>query len=298
MTFVRLRLIGAVVGSAAVAAAGCGGGGDAQPAPTDTLAKAAAATTKLGGHEARLDVRFDFRAGPTFDISAYGEVDPRRRRATYTVDMSDFAGPGSPLGTDPNKLIGETIERGPVAYVKLGTLTDQFRQLGVDATWFKLDTSKAVNARTKELREAVGNSYQNPGQVLDYLDAARQHVERLGEATVKGVPTIHYHAVMRLRRLGAGQPAVVRRGLQATAEKIRAFTGDDSVPVEAWIDRRGVVRRAKLAYRLVKNPETGRPIEGTAEAVFELSDFGVPVVAEPPPEDDVISAQELVRLAE
>jgi hypothetical protein len=295
-----MRFGGAALGIAVAFVAGCGGE-EPSPAPPDTLVRASEATKKLGGHHVEMDVRMRFEGlvrSQTYDIEASGDIDPGANRSEYRGDFSELTGEGSPYGEDSNDALVEVIERGPVLYVKMGALTEVFHEAGVDATWLKEDRSKPLTARTRKVRESIADIQEDPGEVLDYLDAARGRVERLGRETIAGVETTRYRGATRLTELGVGKAPVIRRNVQANAREVMRSTGRRSVPVEAWIDRRGAVRRVVLDYRLRRNPANGRPIDGRLRIVANLSGFGRAVDPPPPPPDEVISLEELVRLAE
>jgi hypothetical protein len=295
---VRVALI--VLCAAALLVAGCGSE-DHPKAPADTMVRASEATKKLGGHHVEMDVRIETRSllrRRQVEFSASGDVDPARNRASFEVDLSALVGQDPAFGTDRAAARVTGIKIGPVVYTKMGFLAETFREAGIDATWIKDDTSRAQTPATRALREKLGNSAEDPGQLLDYLDASRGAVERLGKETVRGASTTHYRGRVHLDRLGAGQPPAHRRALRANAVGVRKFTGRKTLPVEAWVDGRGAVRRIELDYELVRNPENDKPMRGSMRVVADISGFGREVRAEAPPEKEVISLEELVRLAE
>jgi hypothetical protein len=304
MRLVRTRLIVAAAVSAALAVAGCGSGEPHYPrAAANTLTDAAAVTTNLGGHHVEFDVRIEVVAGilrrrHTVHLGASGDIDRGKHRAVIQIDLSDLAGKSDEFGDNPDRLHGVAIERGPVVWVKLDYLTDILRRAGIDATWLEYDTSAPVTARTAAMRAAVGDSQQDAGHLLDYLEATHGKIERIGHAYVDGSSTVHYRGTAHLDRIGAGQPPAYRRALEANARKVMRLTGRDSIPVDAWLDDDGAVKQVALHYDLERDPSSGARTEGSALVVGKLSLFGETVVAARPPRDEVISLQELVRLAE
>jgi hypothetical protein len=93
------------------------------------------------------------------------------------------------------------------------------------------------------------SSLNNPGQYLDFLRAAANGtVKDLGQATVNGVTTTHYHAVLDLAKLPNAVPPGSRPAVQQLVNALRSRGAAAQIPIDTWIDSAHLVRRIALAY--------------------------------------------------
>jgi hypothetical protein len=286
-----VRIAATLLCGAALLAAGCGGGERATPS-ANAIVRAVDRTIELGGHHVEMDMRIGATTDRTAEVElhAAGDVDLRTARAVVKRDVPSIEG----TSPNPDTVVQTLIRRGPVSYVRYDTKL--FRRAGVEARWLKDDISKPPSARARAFRRRLGIGGLDPSDYLHYLRAARGPVARIGEEPVGAVPTTHYRGTVRLDEIGAGQPAFYRRVLRAEPKVIMRETERGTLPVDVWIDKRGAVRRIQFQYESLS--QVGRPGVVSNFTVTEHSGFGRDVDATPPPADQVISLEELVRLAE
>jgi hypothetical protein len=101
--------------------------------------------------------------------------------------------------------------------------------------------------RWSKAATGVSGSWFEPTTLLDRLKRGTRSTEHVGDATVRGVPTIRY--------------------------RLLVVDGERRATVDVWIDREGLLRRARY------------PDGGTN--VIEFFDFGVPVEIEKPRPSEV-----------
>jgi hypothetical protein len=120
----------------------------------------------------------------------------------------------------------------------------------------------------------------NPVGLLSFLTGASDDVRTVGSEEVRGTPTTHYEGTLDLQKVVDQAPADQRAELQDTLN----FIGEDMStkgPFGLWVDDAGVAHRLRI-------DETGG-----YSATIEYHDFGLPVVIEPPPANEIISAEQL-----
>lgn len=111
-------------------------------------------------------------------------------------------------------------------------------------------------------------SLDNPGQYLDFLRAtASGSVNDLGAATVNGVQTTHYHAIVDLTKLPDAVPAGTRAAANQLVAQLHRQGGASTIPVDVWIDSSHLIRRVVLS---LSQPiaTTGQTVDLTAREDF------------------------------
>ncbi len=141
-----------------------------------------------------------------------------------------------------------------------------------------------INAEGYEQAIGVSGSLETssdgPSQGIDLLKAAGQ-ADAVGDETLRGVPTTHYHVLVDLARLSAEVPASQRVGAQKQAELLKRISGETTLPIDVWIDARKRVRRYHVQVPLCYQGER------TSETVsVELYDYGTQSIPAPPPSSD------------
>lgn len=91
-------------------------------------------------------------------------------------------------------------------------------------------------------------SNANPSETLQYLKASGS-VTPMGTEAVRGVQTTHYRVVADLNRYASMAPAgQQRQAAEQRAKLLERLTGSSTLPLEAWIDGQGHVRRVALQF--------------------------------------------------
>jgi hypothetical protein len=256
----------AMLAALALAAAGCGGGGGSSGASGDPIAKAAAKTARAGS------VKADFViAGSSLNGTGSGVFDNDAQgtgRLTLAVQSQ-----GQSVTVD-------TIVAGPVLYMR----SDVFRQAGLPAgkEWVRLDLAKLAQQQGVDLGSLAGSN-PSPSGALAYLRGSGGEVEKVGAEKVQGVDTTHYKTTIDLERAASRATGRARESIR----RVIRVSGVKRIPVEAWIDGAGYVR--KVTY----TEHAGR--RQSSKITMELHDFGPHVAIASPPSKTVIDFQDLLQ---
>ncbi|MFE1797298.1 LppX_LprAFG lipoprotein [Streptomyces sp. NPDC059517] len=249
----------------------CSGGADSDSDAGERTKQAAAhaaavraAIARTSADSVRVDETIEMRStdSPTTYVFAIGGAfDLAGDRGRLTVDLED-----SGMDTVEEVFVGDTV------YVRGSRTVDEDK-------WAAADRSEALTSYF--LRSPLND----PEHLLRQMKAMRQ-VSKEGQEQVEGAPAVHYRGTVDHATATLRMTTKTRQGLDEVREKL----GDD-VPVYAdvWVDGKGRAVRVRLSYF------------GGMKAVttMTLSDFGTPVKAEAPPDDEVVpvTAGEDVLLA-
>jgi hypothetical protein len=239
------------------------------PQPTVALAASAGRTTRAGS--ARIAMRMQMSspaAGVGVTANASGVVAFRSRAAAISMHMT---------GPDGSTVTMREVMRWPVIYMRspvFGRLTRPHRP------WLAINLARIDRAQGINLNALAGTGSDDPAQMLATLEGESDSVTTVGRATVRGVPTTHYHAVIDLAKAaGAGSPAL-RAAVRKSLARLEAMTGTRKLPVDVWIGSDGLVRR--MAYRMsVRVPNTGQSLDMALR--MDMYDFGAAVHVTAPP---------------
>jgi hypothetical protein len=150
--------------------------------------------------------------------------------------------------------------------------------------WMKLDMVKLERANGVDLNALTSTGSNDPTEMLQTLENESDSLQNLGGATVRGVPTVHYRAVIDLARAAKNAPAEVRAALEKSDARLIAILGTDKMPMDVWIGQDKLVRR--LAYRMaIPVAATGGTMK--MDVQLDMFDFGVPVHVAAPPAREV-----------
>jgi hypothetical protein len=210
-------------------------------------------------------------------ISAKGAVDGERSALTLSMPQSG--------GVDLGDV--ELRSDGSVVYMRVPYLQQLAPSL---KPWIKLDLegARGKGGLVDSLLEASRQA--DPTQALAYLRAAGD-VEELGTATVRGVKTTHYRAVVDLERY-AQQLDDGKNGLAAAIRRVVEETGVKTMPIELWVGDDSLVRR--LSWKQATPLPTGQ--EAELALTMDLFDFGADVDVTLPSDDETTSFSEVLKL--
>jgi hypothetical protein len=160
--------------------------------------------------------------------------------------------------------------------------------------WIKIDLRKAAKDIGLDLDALMELGTQtDPTKALDFLKAAGE-VEEVGKATVRGVETTRYKAVIDLERYAAELER--NGGGKAAATSVRKaieLTGKSTMPIEVWIGEDSLVRR--MTWEQQVSAGTGQAVS-TVKATMDLFDYGANVEVVIPRDDQTSSFDELEKL--
>jgi hypothetical protein len=127
----------------------------------------------------------------------------------------------------------------------------------------------------------LGTGSSDPGQILGYLQGVSSSVTNLGPATVRGVQTTHYRAVIDLDKAAGVNPRAA-----AAYQKLISQIHTPTLPVDVWTDSSNRVNQMRIQIP-VPAGTGGSAGGGTVTVTLQLFDFGVPVTVAAPPADQV-----------
>ena len=105
--------------------------------------------------------------------------------------------------------------------------------------WLKLDVSRVFGAI------GVGSlpTGSDPAQFLDFLRAVSSSTTKVGSATVRGVPTTHYHALIDIGKYPSLVPSSEQTAAKRSVSMLEQELGGHTLPMDAWVDAGSLVRR-------------------------------------------------------
>jgi hypothetical protein len=279
----RILTIGVVTAAAAFAASGCGAGDSARHAASsasssvknavDPVAQAAEVTgAQKGGIAMTIDGRIS-AAGQTVPMRGSGTFDRAGKLGQMTITTS--------AGGQDIKM--DEITKGHTIYVT----SDAFKgKLPDGKTWMKLDLDAAARSQGIDLSALTGGSgaEQDPTQVLEYLQGAGTST-KVGDETINGVPTTHYHAVIDLRKAAAKGGADAEKAIA----QLQKAAGISSLPLDVWIDEDHLVRRESMKYDMTVQGQ-----RASMAMTVDMTRYGVDVTAKPPADGDTLDAAKLL----
>ncbi len=273
--------IGAVV-ALVLASGGSGSSNVAKVAPR-TFAEAADVTTQAGGAQVAITGTVnapDLSTPLTLSGTGHVNFDPSEAQLTFT--MSGF--PATVQAEIPGgTLTMNEIYKSATLYMESSLFAGR---LPGGARWIKLDLASVSEAMGLDPSSLTGSG-ANPAQYLSYLKDGAGTATVVGHEAVRGVPTTHYEGELNLLKAAEAQPGTNRAQARAALRKLVAETGQNSLPVEVWLDTQGRVRRLSLTLAAAAG---GHNVQTTMQS--EYFDFGATASVSPPAEVEVYDATE------
>lgn len=242
-----------ILGAATPALAGCGASNAIDPAVV-----ANAADRTAGAGEARMAMTVQ-AAGQT--VHGTGLMDLRGRRFEMTMQL-----PGA--GAMEMRYLGQ------VMYMHLPAAAR--KTVAGGKPWVKIDIVRALKSKGIDLSGIQSSTGGNPSDTLQQLRGAAD-VRKVGTETIRGAKTTHYKATIDLRRAADRVPAAQRATARQSIDRLVKLTGQTTMPVEAWIDGQGRLRRETFTQTI-----KGRTVSGT----LDLFGFGDQQAIVAPPASD------------
>jgi hypothetical protein len=129
----------------------------------------------------------------------------------------------------------------------------------------KIDMSRAIGAiSASSLPTAT-----DPTQFVDYLRAVSANTKQVGTATIRGVKTTHYRALVDLDRYPSLVPPAQRPAVGRSIHQLEATLGSHTLPLDVWIDSHSLVRRIGVSFR-----ECVSNIKSSFGMTIDLFDYG------------------------
>ena len=211
-------------------------------------------------------------AGGSVTVEAVGFLDLRGRRGRLSVTTE---GKGL-VGADALAGDMEMILDGEAMYMK----SPFYQQLAPGhEPWLR------VSFEELGLRGMSQLGQQDPLAFIEAMRGVYGNVEEAGREDVRGSPTTHYSAAIDIERLVANLPEGSRGAVVDSFEQL----GISEMPIEAWLDDEGRLRRMTSEVALSGAATEG----GRMELSIELYDFGVAFDLTVPPDDQVAEFSEV-----
>lgn len=243
-------------------------GGDSGGAgPLNAIARAAEKTQNQPGARAAMRGIISSSAQPTFTMRGQMVFNSEgRTRALIMVPRTD--------GHDSMKLEG--VSDGTVMYLR----SSRFGSLPDGAKWMALDLSLG------EELETPAPANVDAKRELALLEAAGD-VKKIGHEDVHGVSTTHYRGTV-------GVSEQVERLREEGADGLASVVAKEGSPfhVEAWVDAKGLVRRAWLVHSQPLEKGKGSM---TIDMRMDFSDFGIDPEIDVPDSSEVFDATAIAR---
>lgn len=190
------------------------------------------------------------------------------RQMSMQMNIADvLAARGEPV---PPEAAGpmEIVVDGDATYLKLPTLPG-----GTSGdTWVSIDPSDLGVASSLGLGAGAGPG--DPAQLLASLRGMSDDITEVGAEDVRGVATTHLAGTIdparAIDRVARGEERAL---LRAQLEALGSLVG--GIPVDVWIDAKGLVRRFAIDASGVLQA-SGGSAEDTVTMTLELFDYGKP----------------------
>lgn len=237
--WIALLAVAAAVALVLVASSSDSGG------PLDPVARAADTTMRAGGAHMSIAGSLTATGLPQpIRIAGDGAFNFKAREGDLSLTIS-----GLPQAAQ-SALHGSSLEmtelfKSTSLYLGSSMLAGQ---LPGGARWVRLDVGK--------LQQAFGidpsslTSGLDPTEYLQYLDKAGYGSKVVGLETVRGAQTTHYTGTLDLLKAAEAQPLSDRGELRRAVQKLMSEAHMSSLPVDVWVDGRGLVRRMAMTMTL------------------------------------------------
>lgn len=201
-----------------------------------------------------------------------GAFDNETGRGHMTIDMGDVM---EMLGEGSGQM--EMVLDGDAVYVR----SDLFSSLADGKPWVRMD-QEGLGTTGSELGVGV---QADPTSFLDFLEGVGDEVETVRREDLRGVPTTHVRTDIDMAKLLEDASEADRAEYEQSLEGLGgAADVFGSIPVDAWIDDNGYVRRYIMTFDMGaafdESEEMGADL--TMSIDIELFDFNEPVDVEVP----------------
>jgi hypothetical protein len=263
------------IAAVAVVTAGCGGGSTSGALRLDPVAAAATRTQNAGAARVRVNLAVSGQ-GQRLGMHGSGVIDG----TSAEMSLQKLGSLAGRLGHTKIQEIALEQDGDYVIYMKLGFLSSQ---LPGGKQWVKLDLTKLGKSAGIDLGQLMSGGQLQPNDLLGMLKAEGARVQKLGQATIDGVPTTHYRVKIDMAKALQAE-GLTSPTLKDIAGRMKTATDD------VWIGKNGLVRRVKLAYSL------GTP-SGDAHAAMTMNlyDYGADVSIAAPPSSAVFDATQFAQ---
>jgi hypothetical protein len=230
--------------AAAALLVGCGSSSGSGHAQTVSLARAADVSSAAAGYRTALQLHETVPGEGAITATGTGRFTPARHLGEMSMQMSLPAASGMSALQMQIVLTGETI------YLKLPASISG--RIPGGKPWLSINLAQAGKAAGVPGLGSLMNSsssLSDPGQYLDFLRATSVgSVKDLGQATVNGLQTTHYHAEVDVAKLPQAVPAQDRQAIEQLVSVLEKMGDTTQFPIDVWVDSSHLVRRVQTAF--------------------------------------------------
>ncbi len=224
--------------------------------------------------------------GGSLTITGEGAFDYAGRQGTFTMNVPAIG--GMQVGQI------EAVSTGSTIYQKF---PPQLASALGGKPWVKIDLDQVGKSAGIDFNSISQASSGDPTQALQFLKGAGADMVEVGKEQVRGEVVTHYRGTIDMNKAAAAAPPEQ----QQTYQKLAQIYGQP-LPVEAWVDGEGRLRKMTYAVDLARlnlPPQAGAGQKPTGNFNFtmELFDFGAPVSVTVPPADQVTDFTQLLGTA-
>ncbi|HET7485984.1 MAG TPA: hypothetical protein VFJ64_11505 [Solirubrobacterales bacterium] len=243
-------------------------------ASLNPIAEAAARTQEQPGSRIAMRGIYAMPAGHSMTMHGSGLYNARTGRSRLAMELT-IPGLASPLRFD-------AVADKQTMYMRSRVFT---AELPPGDRWLATQMGLGNSAQT-----SLASNSGSEGQ-LEMLRAAGGKVEDLGEETVRGVATTRYRGTIDLNRYAdllreEGKPT----GAREYEQLVKSMPAP--VPVEAWLDDGGLVRRMRMVMDI---PTSAGAPTMKMDLTMEFFDFGIAPKVDLPPANETFDATPLGR---
>ncbi len=287
------RTVIAVTSAAAIAAAiaGCGVGSQTSASsssavatvPGSALARAADVSGSAKGYAFTMSMDETVPGAGTITVGATGTFSRPSRSGALEMTMQSAG---------QNLQIQEII-LGHTIYMKMPAALAQ--KIPGGKPWWALNLSELdASSNLSKMSSLMNSSSESsPAMYLDYLRAESSSLQNLGQATVDGVSTTHYHATLNLEKAATHYPSPTRATMRAMLKRTPGKILDETdMPVDVWIDGSNLVRQVSMKMWLVP---TGSSTVINATITMNFQSYGPQATPAAPPADQTLDVLALLK---
>jgi hypothetical protein len=256
----------------------CGSGGTSA---TQTVINAT--TSTLAQQSANLTVSLTSDSNPPSSFSGSGGTVFTSRQQHVTAKLVGV--PGIPDGSS-----AELILQLPQVYVHpLGAAAAAvMNTLKISQPWLQLDIRTLASIHGVDFGSIAAAQAVEPTQYLDFLRGTTS-ATKIGTETVGGTSTTHYKVTVDLNQAVtkvSGDPAVtLNRDIGTFQSAV--------IPVDVWIDAKGLVRQ--LTLTLTNKPASAGAAPVHDNVSVQFSSFGASVNTSAPPSSQTSDLGPILR---
>lgn len=229
----------AVVAAAGALASGCGSG--SAGAVLDPVASAAETTNHADGARVAMQIAVTVSGVPQqITIDSNGHLQFKGQEGELAMQLNGVPGAAAgglgEGGTITERFVGGKMFMSSAAFAG---------KLPAGASWLELDLAAAEKKLGLD-PSALSSGQSNPAQFLEYLQAGGGTALVTGTERVRGVETTRYSGTLDLEKIPGADSAAAKQAIDA----IVSTTGTSTIPVQAWVDSKKLIRRFSLAMPL------------------------------------------------